>query len=625
MDAFFLKYYNEELSYIRHVAREFADMNEVARHLSLEEEHCPDPYVERLLEGVAFLAARTRLKVDTETSRLNRDMLEMLYPDLAAPTPALGRVVLQPGDKVNGMYNGYTVERHSKLVADPQEGLRTRATYSTCQDVTLWPIRVQSVEQLSGESRLESAGLSSSVTRGAAAALRIEIVPTGVDPLSAYALDQLDIAFDQGSMSGALFDAIHGSSTGVVAGPSSHSNKILRLGRPGIIGLLDDEALFPRTRNSFEGYRLLREYFVMPERFLTARISGLREAVRQTDEGALQIFILLSRPVPDINTVRPENFLLFSTPIINLFEKDCSTIDVDPRKNGQVVHADRSRAQDFEIYSLVSVKDLDRDDGDESTLPSAASIAALATDGPVYSIERRPRRAGNAERTSGKFRSTYNGDDVFISLSQRRGRDKRRPIKRLDIRARCTNRDLAVLERTPRLTTQNSVPVENVRLVAAIRRPMPALHTGLLDVDGAVAELEDTSWHLIAQLSLNFLSLAESGDAASPLRGLLELYASRGDRALMNHARALINVTSKEVPERLPLDGPTSFGFVTEIKLSFDDQLFAGQSKLLLGALLNQLFKRYAGLNCFVRCRTELSRSGEQVLWPMIAGSRRSI
>ncbi len=69
----------------------------VARNLSLESIPCPDPYVERLLEGVAFLAARTRLKIDGEASRYVRNLLDALYPDLAGPAPAMTMAQLVPG------------------------------------------------------------------------------------------------------------------------------------------------------------------------------------------------------------------------------------------------------------------------------------------------------------------------------------------------------------------------------------------------------------------------------------------------------------------------------------------------------------------------------------------------
>jgi type VI secretion system protein ImpG len=61
-----------------------------------------------------------------------------------------------------------------------------------------------------------------------------------------------------------------------------------------MIGVRDNEALLPRTRPTFEGYRLLREYFLMPERFHYARVSGLSPVVRRC-EGGLDIIFLFKR------------------------------------------------------------------------------------------------------------------------------------------------------------------------------------------------------------------------------------------------------------------------------------------------------------------------------------------
>ena len=95
MDRNFLAYYEDELAHVRELATEFAALHPtVARNLSLDAVPCPDPYVERLLEGVAYLAARTRLKVDAESSRYVRNLLDELYPDLVCPAPAMTMVTL---------------------------------------------------------------------------------------------------------------------------------------------------------------------------------------------------------------------------------------------------------------------------------------------------------------------------------------------------------------------------------------------------------------------------------------------------------------------------------------------------------------------------------------------------
>ena len=74
-----LEYYNEELQYLREVGEVFARENpKVAGRLGLESFECADPYVERLLEGVAFLTARVRMKLDDEFPNFNQSLVETI-------------------------------------------------------------------------------------------------------------------------------------------------------------------------------------------------------------------------------------------------------------------------------------------------------------------------------------------------------------------------------------------------------------------------------------------------------------------------------------------------------------------------------------------------------------------
>ena len=90
MDARLLRYYNQELLYLREVGGEFArEFPKIAARLGMEGLEVTDPYVERLLEGCAFLAARIQLKQDAEFPRLSHRLLEMVYPNFLAPIPAM--------------------------------------------------------------------------------------------------------------------------------------------------------------------------------------------------------------------------------------------------------------------------------------------------------------------------------------------------------------------------------------------------------------------------------------------------------------------------------------------------------------------------------------------------------
>lgn len=623
MDRNFLAYYEEELGHVRELAGEFAALHPtVARNLSLESVPCPDPYVERLLEGVAYLAARTRLKVDAESTRYVRNLLEALYPDLAGPAPAVSSAVLHPGPQVQTMLEGHLVARGTKLVAAYRDGLATRATYTTAQDVTLWPVRLEALDYLQDRGALNAAGIAQGGT--AESGLRLVLARDGAGSLADLSLDRLDLNFASGTRGGAIFDALFGHGTGTVARP----HKVGRF-RPAegplMVGIGESEGLLPRLRPAFEGYRLIREYFLMPDRFHFLRLDGLNPTTRACSGLACEIIIQFQRPRPELADVSLRDFRLFVTPLVNLFEKECNVIEIDGRTTAQVVHPDRTRPRDFEIYQVLRVEDADSSGPDAVLRPHFSNDIHLGS-GLVYALERRQRRPGEDETRRGQTRTSYMGDDVFLSVARPADAVVNKSIKRLDIRALCTNRDLPILDDTPTLTLETGDPVGRVELLAAFRRPRASLVAALPRMAVAGEDtLDEVTWRLIGQLSLNHLSLADDTPGAEPLRAMIDLYADRGDPRLSRHARSIVGIKSARLVERLGIPGPICFGHGVEITLDVDEAPLKGMSVLLMSAILNRLFARHAGINSFVRVRTRLTGQQLEVVWPMTLGNRAII
>ncbi|KQU69783.1 type VI secretion protein [Aminobacter sp. DSM 101952] len=621
MDRIFLEYYEEELTHIRTLAAEFADMHPaVARNLSLDTAPCPDPYVERLLDGVAFLAARTRLKVDAERSRFARSVLEVLYPDLLSPTPATAMAVLKPGQQVQTMNAGHVVKRGTRLVSSLQPGLSTRMTFTTAQDVTLWPLEIASVGYYQDRSALAAAGIAAPTGVASEAALRITVARTGKGKLSELALDRLDLHFAGRTKAALLFDTIFGVCTAIGGRQAGKQGRLAPLPEPQMVGIGDAEALMPRTRPTFEGYRLLREYFMMPERFHYVRIGELQPVIRNCDAG-LDIVFLLRRAAPELADLAPADFELFATPLINLFERECNVIELDARRTRQVLYADRTRPRDFEIYRITHVEDAESE-GADAEIPALFSLGQNRGNGWVYSTERRPRRPTEDERREGMTRTTYTGDDVFLAISRPVGMSTGRTLKRIEITALCTNRDLPILDDNPSLSLESGDPVETIRLLGALRPPQHSIPAALPAGADAESRADELAWRLVAQLSLNFLSLAKDGRGVDPLHALLDLYADRGDPVLGRHVRSIVRIDSQPVIERLAIPGPMCFGRGTEVMLHVDQSVLSGQSSLLLSALLARLFARHAGINGFIRTRTRLLQRQEDVPWPMTPGNR---
>src|ERR1700733_143095 len=86
----FLNYYHRELSYLRHAGGLFASKHpKIARRLELNHGESPDPHVERLLESFAFLTARLSQEIDDRLPQISAALLDVLYPQLMNPIPAM--------------------------------------------------------------------------------------------------------------------------------------------------------------------------------------------------------------------------------------------------------------------------------------------------------------------------------------------------------------------------------------------------------------------------------------------------------------------------------------------------------------------------------------------------------
>ena len=88
------KYYESELQYLREMGREFAQLHPSTAGLLAE--RGSDPDVERLLEGVAFLTARIRERIDDAVPAVVHGVMQLLLPHYLRPVPATSVVQYSP-------------------------------------------------------------------------------------------------------------------------------------------------------------------------------------------------------------------------------------------------------------------------------------------------------------------------------------------------------------------------------------------------------------------------------------------------------------------------------------------------------------------------------------------------
>jgi type VI secretion system protein ImpG len=630
MDTRLLRHYEGELAYLRGMGAEFAaSYPKIAARLGMEGTEVADPYVERLLEGVAFLSARVQLELDLQYPALTAHLLEIVYPHYLAPVPSMMIATLQPDPSVADLTGGYLVARGTTLRSRIDEGAQTACLFRTAHDVTLWPLEISQADYIDGRGALVAAGVGADVPQ-ARAAVRLRLSALGGARMADLALDRLTLFLgDAGAGRAWDLHALLATRTCGLAGRSTDRRddwvQPLTGGNSASIsarGYGPEEALLPTPAQSFDGYRLLQEYFAMPERFRFLDLAGLGPAVRRASGTDLDIYILLSENQPDLAaSVVPAAFGLHATPAVNLFERRCDRVQISPRTVEHQVIPDRTAPLDFEVHSLRSVTGISEEGSDDVIFHpfySADDFTAAGDTHPAYyTLVRRMRARTERERLRGA-RTSYLGTDVYLSLVDPQEAPYRAGIGQLAVTAICSNRDLPLLLSTggaDLFHLPDGGPVRRIDTPVAPTRPRPMLGQG------------NTAWRLISHLSLNYLSIADTdqGGGIEALRELVGIYAPAGDRTIAKQIEGLTSVSSRPVVRRIS-DGVLSTAVRgLQIRIGVDESFFEGTSPYVLGSVLERFFRRHVTVNSFTETLLESQQRGEIARWKPDQGLGRII
>lgn len=626
MDPRLLRYYNLELQHLRETGAEFAEeFPKVAARLGMHGLEVADPYVERLLEGVGFLAARVQLKLDAEFPRFTQALLEIVYPHYLAPTPSMLVAQLKPDLNDPNLATGPKVPRGTMMTSLTTSDEATSCEFQTAQDVRLWPIEIVSASYFSfaPDLPLNTLPVSQRIRGGLRIRLKttagVKFSQTSIDRLCFYLTGRDDVA-------NKLYELCLASAIGALVVPGSKgaakAPEFLPASTIRPVGFSDDEALLPATLRSFQGYRLLQEYFSFPQRYRFVEMSGLASAIGRVDGDQLELVILLGRGEATFESVvDASNLALFCTPAINLFPKRADRIHVGDSAFEYHVIAERTKPLDFEVYAVTDV--VGHGIGTDSEQRFLPLYAAYTSDrahheSAYYTTRREPRLVSSSEKRRGS-RSSYIGSEVFLSLVDPVNAPFAGDLRQLSVQTLCTNRDLVLQMQMGSGRTDLSLdvaaPVSSIRVVSGPSRPYAPL------ADGAIA------WRAISHLSLNYLSLVQStpAEGAAALRDLLFLYAPDADVSARRQIEGIRSTDVRRVVRRLTGAGPLAFGRGLEISVLVEELAFEGGSAFLLGAVLDQYFARHVSINAFTETVLRSETRGEINRWVPHWGARPTL
>ncbi len=625
MDTRLLEHYESELTFLRDMGAEFASAYpKIAARLGMEGVEVLDPYVERLLEGVAFLSARVQLELELQYPNFTSNLLEIIYPHYLAPTPSMMIAAFEPDKANSAVKSGFKLPRGSVLRSRLTDGAQTTCEFRTAADTVMWPIEITEAEYISGRGDLVAAGVAANVD--ARAAIRLRLKRSDGDPIRDLDLDNLNMFLSSsGGNSWPLLELLCTQVQGITAKSTDRrADWTHRLSAGKVVqrGFSPEEALLPLPRRVFDGYRLLQEFFAMPERFRFVELQGLNEGLARADGAEVDVYILLRDGMSAVAPlVVPETFLLNAVPAVNLFEKRCDRVRVTPTETEHHVVPNRTAGLDFELYALKSVTGISaagEKDVEFRPFYSADDFTAAGETHPAYyAIKRRMRQRSEKERLRG-VRSSYLGSEVYLSLVDRAQAPYSAKLEQLAVTALCTNRDLPMLLATGDADVfhlPEGGPVKKITLPVSPTRPHPTLAQG------------DTAWRLISHLSLNYASIAQTdrGQSAEALRELIGLYAPLGNRVTEKQLEGIVSVNSRPIVRRMSDQILSTAVRGMEITLGFDESFFEGSNIYALGAVLERFFRGYATINSFTETVLKTEKRGEIARWRPTVGLGRMI
>ncbi len=578
----FSRHFQSELSFLREMGRRFSQAHPNTAGMLAEAGQDPD--VERLMEGFAFLFARVRERLDREVPEVIQELCTLALPHYLRSIPSCSVAEFSPD--MGALRGRETVPAGAELATAPIAG--TACRFRTAWPVQLLPLAVEgaSLEGAQSQSPLLRVAFRSS-SRGAEAAfddagLRLFLH-------GEFAVATTLWLWLLRHCREVTVRSLSGSGQEVALGP-----EVLRP-----VGLAPSEALLPWPRLAPDGYRLLQEYFTVPQKFLFVDVGPLA-AARAAASERFELAFRFDRPPELPGRVSPGAFRLHCAPVVNLFAASAEPILSELPGAEHLLRPSGVAAAHAEVYSVESVQGL-RTDG-----PGRARYEPFAA--YEHALPGAARRG--YFRLRRELSPARDGLDAHLSVSTPRDVTPTLAEEVLSVELTCTNRALAGQVRSGDLCA----PTPSSPARASFKNLLPATRPVLPPLG---AELH-------ARLARHLALIQGPLESAQDLRELLGLYDFQGaadpqDGA--NRARIAAVLSLEVQPVRRQLDGAALLG--ESVLVELEEGSFASRGEaFLFGCVLNELLASRVALGSFSELKVRLQPSRTEYVWAPRNGSQ---
>jgi type VI secretion system protein ImpG len=553
-------YYRDELTYLREMGDLFAKANpQLSRHLSRE---ALDPDVERLMEGFAFLVGRLRQRLDAEMPELAHSLLQLVWPHYLRPVPPITTMQFRFAEGASAA--SIQVPRGTTVQTAPIDG--EAVAFSTSYDLTVLPLEITSVDF---DNLKDSCRLTLTIERKAGAGLQA----LGEAPLTLFLNGYRDV-----TVARKLYLFLMEKVRRVQFQPKDGAAVPVALSVEPL-GFATEEAALPYSEGTFQGFRIMQEYFSCPEKFMYVRLRGL-EAFAGVQADSFKLTFEMGQRFPDASRLTPDQFILNATPAVNLFETE-----------GQVLTVSHGRSE----YPVRPVGG-----SDKRSVHAVQSVAGWVQ-GSGKRVDYEPFESFRHDRADEDISKLYyrtkvrpavlgNGVDHYLSFVTRLDEVGMPQTETVSMKLICSNGRLASrhgVGSVNKPTSATPAKLDFTNVTPILSEVPPPLNDQIL-------------WTLIANLARNFSSLID----VDALRTVVGAYDFRANADMQAAQQRDLLLQSFRSFERKGIDiirhGRPVRAY--RLVLSLAESQMGGEGEMyLFGTILDRFLKSYASINSLHR------------------------
>jgi type VI secretion system VasI/ImpG family protein len=593
-----LDYYRDNLLYMRGLAAEFAkEFPKIAVRLGLSSFDCQDPYVERILEGTAFLAARVEKKLDEGYQNFLESILNSMSPISLYPIPS--GAVLQ----LDLNYNNEDVHRGTRLPAGiifdaPVPFINTPCRFAGSDAVPLVPFSINEAEYIT--RNLAVYGIKD---QNAVSGLKIKFNSELVNNVPQF--DELLIYIDlpEAEASNLQRQIMHDSLSFYIRYngreqfiPAEGPYFDLSSGGGG-------KALYEKLKGNIKGLKLLQNFLAYPAFFKFFSIKNCTNIFNR-NISELEMIVTFKRREQSLSSViHASSLKLNCVPVLNFFPKRSDRIPITREAFEFHIVPDKTAMRDYEIISISKLEFFNELNETLFYALNFYNTDVLNGDNEKNFFNQHRRKSLFQDKSN--QRSSYAGSEVFISFSSQNKNGENAYQFAADLI--CSNRDLPLLVSPDAALSSNSPLAQRAVFVSPPTQPdySAVEHGNRSDF----AKLSHIIFNLSSMLWLNGKTPLDM------LKTMLRNYNVHSREETDRMIEGIIKLESEPATFRFIRNGSIFFEYGWRVSFTLDEDAYTGMGCYIFAYIIGEILKSFTPINSLLEVQFYSQQSGHIATW----------